>query len=131
MFRKLQNLLQNHAETSELHVDESLKTHYFKTNKTEVLKALQSIIEKEESFREIECSYERGEVTFEVSHPKHAFAVISVITVQAYKTAVDLTVSSESVLPVNFGHNKRIIRKVYEELKNILPFLGTSLAEKL
>jgi acetyl-CoA carboxylase carboxyltransferase component len=131
MFRKLQNLMENHAETSEQHVDERLKTHYFKANKNEVLRVLKHILDEDTNFRELGFSEERGEVTFEVRQPKTAFVVVTVITVKANKTAVDMTVSTESSLPFNFGNNHRLITSIYEDLKRRLPFIGTSMAEKL
>ncbi|WNB93180.1 cytosolic protein [Bacillus sp. NEB1478] len=131
MFKKLQNLMDSHAETSETHVDESLRTHYFKTNKTAVLREIKKILENDSNFRELGYSEDRGEVTFEAMEPKNAFVVISVITVRANRTAVDITASTETSFPFNFGKNKRLIIKIYNELKNQLPFAGTSMAEKL
>ncbi|MBY6035226.1 cytosolic protein [Fictibacillus nanhaiensis] len=131
MFRKLQNLMENHAETSELHVDERLRTHYFKVNKAEVLNVIKNILDEDTNFRELGFSEERGEVTFEVRQPKNAFVVMSVVTVKAYNTAVDINVTTESALPFNFGNNQRLISSLYEDLKQRLPYLGTSLAEKL
>lgn len=131
MFRKLQNLMENHAETSEQHVDERLKTHYFKANKNEVLRVLKHILDEDTNFRELGISEERGEVTFEVRQPKNAFVVVTVITVKGNKTAVDMNVSTESALPFNFGNNQRLITSIYEDLKRRLPFIGTSMAEKL
>jgi hypothetical protein len=123
--------MENHAETSETHVDESLRTHYFKSNKTEVLRAIKTILDEDTNFQELGFSKERGEVTFEAVKPKQTFVVISVITVQANRTAVDLTVSSENTLSFHFGNNKRLIVNIYEDLKKRLPFAGTSMAEKL
>jgi acetyl-CoA carboxylase carboxyltransferase component len=131
MFRKLQNLMENHAETSEQHVDERLRTHYFKANKPEVMKVIKQILDEDMNFHELGFSEERGEVTFEVRQPKSAFVVISVVTVKANRTAVDLNVSTESALPFNFGNNQRLIVNIYEILKEKLTFVGTSMAEKL
>jgi hypothetical protein len=128
MFKKLQNLMDSHAETSETHVDESLRTHYFKANKKEVLREIKKIIENDSNFRELGFSEDRGEVTFEAQEPKNAFVVMSVITVQPYRTAVDITASTESAF--SFGKNKRLIIKIYNDLKNQLPLSGTSMAEK-
>ncbi|MCM3717901.1 cytosolic protein [Fictibacillus phosphorivorans] len=131
MFRKLQNLLGNHAETSERHVDERLQTHYFKASKTKVMNELKQILEEETNFKELAFSEERGEVTFEVKKPKNAFVVVSIVTVRHNHTAVDLNVSTESALPLNFGYNQRLVTSIYERLKQRLPFLGTAMAENL
>jgi hypothetical protein len=131
MFRKLQNLMENHAETSEQHVDERLRTHYFKVNKSEVMNVLKQILDEDTNFTELGLSVERGEVTFEVRQPKNAFVVVSVVTVRPNHTAVDLNVSTESVLPFNFGYNQRLVTSIYENLKQRLPLIGTSMAEKL
>ncbi|MCM3730986.1 cytosolic protein [Fictibacillus nanhaiensis] len=131
MFRKLQNLMENHAETSEQHLDERLRTHYFKVNKAEVMKAIKQILDEDTNFRELGFSEERGEATFEVRQPKNAFIVITAVTVRPNHTAVDLNVSTESALPFNFGNNQRLISSIYEILKQRLPFIGTSMAEKL
>ncbi|ANX13165.1 hypothetical protein ABE41_014245 [Fictibacillus arsenicus] len=131
MFRKFQNLMENHAETSELHVDERLRTHYFKANKAEVMNVIKQILDEDTNFTELGFSEERGEATFEVRQPKNAFVVVSVVTVRHNHTAVDLNVSTESALPFNFGNNQRLITSIYEILKQRLPFLGTSMAENL
>ncbi|MDM5315609.1 cytosolic protein [Fictibacillus sp. b24] len=131
MFRKLQNLMESHAETSEQHVDERLKTHYFKANKHEVMRVIKQILDEDTNFQELGFSEERGEVTFEVRQPKNAFVVVSVVTVKPNRTAVDLNVSTESALPFNFGNNQRLITSIYEMLKQKLTFIGTSMAEKL
>jgi hypothetical protein len=128
MFRKLKNLLENYAETSEHHVDERLRTHYFKANRAEVMKMIREMLDENDHFKELGFSEERGEVTFEV---KQTFVVISVVTVRANRTAVDLNVSTESVLPLQFGSNQKLIVSIYDNLKRRLTFLGTSLAEKL
>jgi hypothetical protein len=131
MFRKLQNLMENHTETSEQHLDERLRTHYFKVNKAEVMKVIKQILDEDTNFRELGFSEERGEATFEVRQPKNAFIVITAVTVRPNHTAVDLNVSTESALPFNFGNNQRLISSIYEILKQRLPFIGTSMAEKL
>jgi hypothetical protein len=131
MFRKLQNLMENHAETSEQHLDERLRTHYFKVNKADVMKVIKQILDEDTNFRELGFSEERGEATFEVRQPKNAFIVITAVTVRPNHTAVDLNVSTESALPFNFGNNQRLISSIYEILKQRLPFIGTSMAEKL
>lgn len=131
MFRKLQNLMENHAETSEQHLDERLRTHYFKANKAEVMKVIKQILDEDTNFRELGFSEERGEATLEVRQPKTAFIVITAVTVRPNHTAVDLNVSTETALPFNFGNNQRLISSIYETLKQRLPFIGTSMAEKL
>lgn len=123
--------MENHAETSEQHLDERLRTHYFKVNKAEVMKAIKQILDEDTNFRELGFSEERGEATFEVRQPKNAFIVITAVTVRPNHTAVDLNVSTESALPFNFGNNQRLISSIYEILKQRLPFIGTSMAEKL
>ncbi|GGB48538.1 cytosolic protein [Fictibacillus barbaricus] len=128
MFRKLKNLMENHAETSEHHVDERLRTHYFKANRAEVMKVIRQMLDENDHFKGLGFSEERGEVTFEV---KQTFVVISVVTVRVNRTAVDLNVSTESVLPLHFGSNQKLIVSIYDNLKRRLTFLGTSLAEKL
>jgi hypothetical protein len=123
--------MENHAETSEQHLDERLRTHYFKANKAEVMKVIKQILDEDTNFRELGFSEERGEATFEVRQPKTAFIVITAVTVRPNHTAVDLNVSTETALPFNFGNNQRLISSIYETLKQRLPFIGTSMAEKL
>jgi hypothetical protein len=131
MFRKIQNLMESHAETSEQHIDDRLKTHYYKANKKVVMNALKEMLDEDTNYRELGFSDERGEVTFEIRQPKYSFVVVSVVSLAGNNTAVDITVSTESVLPFQFGNNQRVIMNIYEDLKQRLPFIGVSMAESL
>ncbi|WP_062233909.1 hypothetical protein [Fictibacillus sp. FJAT-27399] len=129
MLRQLQNILKNHSETSENHQDPLLQTHYFKANRTKVMDAIEELVRQQSHYKLLESSKERGELSFEVTAPRKAFAVITATSLRPFKTAVDINVTSESPLPIDFGYSRKVILAINEGLKGKLEFIGTSLLE--
>lgn len=129
MLKRLQNILKNNSETSENHSDPSLQTPYFKANRTAVMNAIESLVEQKNNYKLLGASKERGELSFEVTSPKKAFVVITATTLRPFKTAVDINVTTESALPVDFGYSRKVIITFNSELKGKLEFIGTSLLE--
>ena len=66
-----------------------------------------------------------------VPGPKKALIVVTVVTVRAYKTAVDFSVSTETPLPVDFGFSKKVIETIYSDLKKKLTLIGTGISEQI
>lgn len=127
----IQKHLTNHAETSEQHWNQALRTHYFKTTKAQAFRVIEELYTNASKYEIISKSEEHGEVSIGVKGGRKAFMVISIIMVKPYRTAIDFSVTSESPLPFDFGYSDKLIDNQYEALKKELPFLDTSLAENM
>ncbi|MFC7371351.1 hypothetical protein ACFQPF_06665 [Fictibacillus iocasae] len=129
MFRKLQSLMNSQAETDENHANVDLRTHYFKATKEEIIAYMAGVIEEDKNYMALGESAERGEITFDILHPKKAFAVLTAITFQGRHTAVDINITSESGMPFQNAYCERMIMTLYDVLKRKFPLIGTGLAE--
>ncbi len=126
-----QKYLNNHAETSEQHWSPELQTHYFKTTKDKAFSAIEEMYKRSSTYDIIAKSQEHGELSIGVKGGRKAFMVISIIMVKPYRTAIDFSVTTESPLPFDFGYSHKLIRTQYEHIKQELPFIETSMAEKM
>ncbi|WP_377888212.1 cytosolic protein [Alkalihalobacillus sp. R86527] len=121
----IKDFFTNRAETGEMHPNESLKTHYFKTTKEQGYKAAKEMLQKQYKGEVVTDSLDRGEFVFQINEGKKALIVVTVVSVRAYSTAIDFSVSTETPLPVDFGYSKRVIESAYQALQKQLTFLGT------
>ncbi|MCD5323818.1 MULTISPECIES: cytosolic protein [Pontibacillus] len=121
----------NHAETSEEHWNEMIRTHYFKTTKDKAFPLLEDYYRNSNKYKVMSSSKEHGEMSLQTVKGKKAFIVVSVVMVQPLRTAVDFSVTTESTLPFDFGYSHKLIREQQEEMKKLLPFLETSMAHKM
>ncbi|MDY0396954.1 cytosolic protein [Virgibacillus halophilus] len=113
----------NHAETSEHHYNASLQSRYFKTNKTNALAALEEMLHKSGEFSIHAISEEHGEISAHKRKGKKAFMVITVVMVRPYRTAIDFSVTTESILPFDFGYSSKLIQRLYNQLEQELPLV--------
>ena len=127
----IKEFFSNRSETGERHQIEALKTHYFKATKEQAFTEAKSILQKHYKGEIVTNSPERGEFVFQVKGPKKALIVVTVVTVRAYKTAVDFSVSSETPLPVDFGFSKKVIETIYSDMKKKLTLIGTGISEQI
>ncbi|WP_280769880.1 DUF1499 domain-containing protein [Salipaludibacillus daqingensis] len=119
------------TETSENHHDEQLQTRYYKTMKDKAMKEVEEIIRSLEGFEVASTSKDHGEIIVNVKKGKKAFMVITIIMVRPYRTAVDFSVSTETVLFTDFGYSRKVIEMLYKELDSRLTFVGTGLGNEL
>ncbi|WP_042223261.1 hypothetical protein [Oceanobacillus manasiensis] len=115
--------LSNHAETKENHWDESLNTHYYKTTKDKGLRTLEDIVKNSPSYEINAVSAEHGEISMYVKKGKKAFVVATVIMVRPYYTAVDFSVTTESLLPFDLGYSSKLIKTLYSEMNKHLQLI--------
>lgn len=111
--QKLRKYLGNHAETREEHSDPTLKTRYYKTTKDRGLETLEKLIKHSQKYQMNSLSKEHGEMSVLISKGKKAFIVITVIMVKPFQTAIDFSVSTESVFPFDFGYSTKVINDLY------------------
>ncbi|GGC93511.1 hypothetical protein GCM10007216_25280 [Thalassobacillus devorans] len=130
MKKFISKYLTSHSETRENHEDEALQTHYYKTTKDKALQAVLEVFEGGE-YNILSTSEEHGEVSVNYKGKKKAFIVASIVMVKPFRTAVDFSVSTESGGPVDFGFSRNMIIQLNEKLKKRLPYLETSMANKL
>ncbi|MCA1032009.1 cytosolic protein [Bacillus timonensis] len=125
--KKMLSVISNGCETTESHSDESLRSHYYKTTVKKAMETVKELIEKQQGFTITSYSDERGEMSVKVNKGKKALMIITIISIRPYETAVDLIVTTETKLPIDFGFSKRIIKGFYIQLNQKLPFIGTGL----
>ncbi|WP_070121819.1 hypothetical protein [Bacillus marinisedimentorum] len=120
-----------HAETSEHHPAESLRTHYYKTKQEDASQAVRNILSSMSGSVIRGESKERGELSADLDNGK-AFLVATAVTVKPFRTAVDFSVSmNSSIVPFGLGYPSAKIEFLYRELNKELSFIGTGLADKL
>lgn len=118
--------LSNHSETSDEHWAPELRTHYFKVNKEKGMQAVETYFNRSDAFEVASISEEHGEISANYKKGRKAFIVATVIMVRPFRTAIDLSVTTESVIPMDFGFSHNLIPKLYDQLKKELPYIETS-----
>jgi len=120
---KLKGLISNHNETSDNHKDEQLRSHYYKTSQAKAIEAVKEVIAQMDGYQIGNIQEDRGEISVK---GKKAFMVITIITVRPFEISIDFSVTSESVLPMDFGYSRKVILSMYEKLDKVLPYVGTA-----
>ncbi len=115
----------NHAETSENHDDVKLRTHYYKISKDKGITLIETIIQNSQKYKLNSISKEYGELSVNVKKGKKAFIVIAVIMTKPYHTAIDISVTTEALLPFDFGYSNKIIAELYEQFNKEMPLIKT------
>ncbi|WP_326480889.1 hypothetical protein [Virgibacillus halodenitrificans] len=68
-------------------------------------------------------SKEHGEISLQVKKGRNAFIVATVIMVRPYYTAIDFSVTTESLLPIDFGYSSKIIYSLYNDINKELTLI--------
>ncbi|ERN52506.1 DUF1499 domain-containing protein [Alkalihalophilus marmarensis] len=121
--------INNHTETAESHYDERLRTRYYKTSKDKAMHAVESVLSSS-GWKIKEAETGRGEVIAEPEKGGQSLLVATIVTVKPYRTAIDISCSSGTSLPSDFGKSKKIVVAIYEKLDKELPYLGTGMADE-
>jgi hypothetical protein len=119
---KFRGLISNHSETRDDSKEEILKSHYYKTSQKKAMEAVKQVIGQMDGFEITSSSDDRGEMSVK---GKKSFIVITVIGVRPYETSIDFSVTTESILPMDFGYSSKLITKFYEKLDSTLPYIRT------
>lgn len=120
---KLSQVFSGHVETRENHVEDNLKTRYYKSTKDRTMKELIRIFKKSDRFEIIAESSERGEISVNVHGRKLYYVVVTVVMVRPFRTAVDLSVTAKSGM--DFGFGSKVIESIYGELGQSFEYIGT------
>lgn len=121
--QKVRKFFGNRAETREEHVDKTLQTRYYKTTKDRALDALENLFKNSQTYELNSISKDHGEISLLKRKGRKAFIVVTVIMVKPFQTAVDFSVSSESILPFDFGYSTKLIQELYELVNKDLPLI--------
>ncbi|CQR48100.1 hypothetical protein BN1058_02447 [Paraliobacillus sp. PM-2] len=118
-----EKLFNNHSETSEQHWDKQLQTHYFKTTKDKAFQTIESYFRNKPGCDIIATSKEHGEISLFFKGKRKTFIIITIIMVKPFQTAVDFSVTTESVIPFDLGYSHKLIPKLYNQLKKEMPYI--------
>lgn len=110
----LSRLIESHVETRDHHPEPRLKTRYFKTTKLKLLNACREWIEQERFLTRLDQSEERGEIAVQVSGKRKGLLVITIISVNPIRTAVDVSFTVDRGL--NLGYGQALCDLLYERL---------------
>ncbi len=127
----LRDFFSKRTETTENHPTEALKTHYYKTTKQQAMCAIKHMIEEDLRIKLLGSSDEHGEIIAQYVQPRQAFMVISVIMVRPYRTAVDITVTTNTWLPLDGGFSKKVVLNFYQKVDQMFELAGVGLGENL
>ena len=119
----LRKYFSNRAETRDEHDDVTLHTRYYKTTKDRGLDALENIFRKSQTYKVNSVSKDHGEMSLLKTKGKKAFIVVTIIMVKPFRTAIDISYNTESLLPFDFGYSTREIQKLYELINKELTLI--------
>lgn len=119
--QKITKYFSNHAESNENHLDLSLQTHYYKTTKDKALAMLENFYSTNNKYRVNAISRDHGEISATTIKGKKAFIVATAIMVRPYQTAIDFSVTTESVFPFDLGYSTKMIQRQYDYADKELP----------
>lgn len=119
LFSKISQALDSRVETNDEHMDDELCTRYYKASKEAVFKACKSVIQSYQDLSVLSESAERGEISVQLGGKKGGLMVVTIVTVRAFHTAVDLTVSFDKGFQMSSG--KKLVLDFYQKLSDDLP----------
>jgi hypothetical protein len=126
----LSQLVSSRTETTEHHSNPSLQTHYYKTTKDKAIAAVERVMQQS-GFTVKRVEQERGEVIAQSTSGQKSLLVATIVMVKPFRTAVDFSCSTDTILPSDFGHSKKRILSLYEQLDKELPYIGSGLGDEL
>ncbi len=127
IFRKLANRYKKQCETNENHSDPELATRYYRTNTAQMIQSIEEIFKADRNVHIISTSAEHGEIAAEIKKDKTFFAIVTVVTVKPFETAVDINISTEqSSLAGTLPSLKKEVLSIYEKLSKKHDFLGSA-----
>ena len=113
------------CETKENHMEEELKTRYYRVNLQSLFQSVKEILQNDTHAKVVSESIDHGEIAVEINRGKKMFAIITIITVKPYETAVDINVSTEqTVLLGAYPSLRAEITRIYEELDKKHTYIG-------
>lgn len=118
---KIKRFFSNHAETSDNHIDASLKTRYYKASKNAVIQEVEAYFNANPDFSIHARSEQHGEIGATSKRGKKVLIIATVIMVRPYHTALDFSVTTETPIHIDFGNSDKIIKRIYQHVNEQLP----------
>ncbi|MCK0471356.1 DUF1499 domain-containing protein [Halalkalibacter sp. APA_J-10(15)] len=118
------------TETTEGNELKELQTRYYKTTKDKAMQTIENVL-IQSGWEIARSEEERGEIVANMKKGKRKMLVLTIITVKPFKTAVDLSCSTDTVLPTDFGHSRKVVVDVYNKIDRELTYIGSSLGNEL
>ncbi|MDQ0224637.1 cytosolic protein [Metabacillus niabensis] len=123
---KLKDFFSTHQETREKHYNPNLQSHYYKLTYKKAVQSVKELIEQTPGMTITSISEERGEMSVNITSPRKAFLVVTIVSVRPLETAVDFTVTTNTFLPTDFGYSRKVILGLYNKLDKKENFIGTN-----
>lgn len=89
------------------------------------------LLKENNRFELLNISTERGEISANIKRPKKGLLVLTVVSVRPFRTAVDISVSFDTLIGIDFGQSEKLILSLYKELDQHFEYVGSGLADKL
>ena len=131
MKQTLKKWFSTSIETRENHEVETFRTRYYKVMKDKAIQEVQAMIDQKQGYEVKSVSEDHGEIIVNIRKGKKAFMVVTVIMVRPYRTAIDLSISTETPLFTDFGNSRKVAEALYKELDKRLTFVGTGIGNEL
>ncbi|KAF0819463.1 MULTISPECIES: hypothetical protein [unclassified Cytobacillus] len=127
IFSQLARRYKKQCETNENHSDPELTTRYYRTNTAQMLQTIEELFRADHNVNILSISKEHGEIAAEIKKDKSVFAIVTVVTVKPFETAVDINISTEQSSPAGVHPIlKREVLSIYEKLNKRHDFLGSA-----
>lgn len=128
---RLRRFFRDHNETRENHESTFLQTRYYKTKREQLMDFIVEYLKKSKQFQTLNVSNERGEISANIKGAKKGLIVFTVVAVRPFRTAVDISVSFDTIIGVDFGRSEKTILSLYREIDQNFEYIGSGLADKL
>lgn len=89
------NRYNRYCETRDDHSEEGLRTHYYKADSRAVFNTLEGFFSEADNLVIKSSSDERGELLVESTNSPACILIVTVISLQPFETAVDMTASAD------------------------------------
>lgn len=125
LFRNMLKRYNKQCETAENHIEDDLKTRYYKGNFNQLFQAVEEIFKSDKQARVVNQSRDHGEIAVEVNRGQRVFLIITIINVKPLETAVDINASTDSSLLTGiYPYLKSEIHRLYKKLDRNQTYIG-------
>ncbi|HYK73871.1 MAG TPA: hypothetical protein VEV44_12235 [Pseudoneobacillus sp.] len=126
MFEAILTRFEKQCETKENHIDEQLKTHYYKGTFKQLFEQVEKLLAQDGKYIVDHISQEHGEISVKIKNGKTFFLIITLVAVRPYEVAVDLHISTESFSVFgSYPMLKNEIDTFYQKLNKVGSLIGT------
>lgn len=128
---KIKRFFSDYTETREDHDVEAYQTRYYKAKHDVIMKKIEEIINNSSKYKILSISTERGEMSATIKGNKKGLIVFSIFAVRPFRTAIDISVSFNTAIGIDFGKSGRVIKSLYEEIDKHFEYIGSGLVDKI